>query len=161
MNPFEDEPVPDSPFYRQTTMTVSVEDLKLGLHVGDAAATRKFPMREPSQRLEVDMEDGTAVRFRDDNPAVRALLGIADAFRGDGKGQAVFSRITAFHEILDAPSMRKWVKRNKKASLEYADAVLDVAAYFPFTPGTLSFDASKFSKEVQKIADEKYGGQFT
>ena len=46
-------------------------------------------------------------------------------------------------------------------NFEFADALMDVAAYFPFRQGTFEFELKPFLKEVQHIADERYGGKFT
>ena len=52
-------------------------------------------------------------------------------------------------------------KLNFWKNFEFANALMDVAAYFPFRQGTFEFELKPFLKEVQHIADERYGGKFT
>ena len=61
----------------------------------------------------------------------------------------------------DWPVMSGSRKLNFWKNFEFANALMDVAAYFPFRQGTFEFELKPFLKEVQRIADERYGGKFT
>jgi hypothetical protein len=152
----------NSPLYRKSVKPVSVEDLQLGLHVGSAAVIDEFPMQPPSaHRIEIEDEEFTFA----DHPYLKALFAIKTAFADKGNPCAVFTRLTTLQEMAHLPGMEKWVidhgidHGNKL--YEFADALLDVAATFPFRPGTYRFNLKPFLREVQRVADLKYGGKFT
>jgi hypothetical protein len=147
--------LPDTPLYRQMTARGTVDDMVLGIHVGRAANERTFPMREPSERISVDMGDGTVLRFDDHLPVNRSFAAIADTFKDSGKAGAVMTRLVALVEMIDAPEMSEWLcptGPSEDDGLGVYLVVLEVAACFPFTPVTLSFDVHKFVVEVGRVA---------
>ena len=151
-----EELLPDTPLYRQMTARVTVDDIMLGIHVGRAANERTFPMREPSERVIVDVGDGTILRFDDHVPVNRSFAAISDTFKDAGNAGAVMTRIVALVEMIDAPEMLEWLcPTSANDGMGVKLVVLEVAARFPFTSGTLSFDLPEFVAEVGRIAKER------
>jgi hypothetical protein len=175
----------DLSFYRRYTQAVSVEDFKLGMHVGNQASIDRFPMKAPSAfSLESARENvvknaigygmtpfaaEAAIQSLDrkglldpDTPHLKAMFGIKAAFPINGL--AITTRIIAMAELTQKPGMEKWIVPRPEESgggFLYADAVMEVAASFPFRRGSLSFNRKAFLREVQRVADARYGGQFT
>jgi len=125
------------------------------------ALTRKIPRPNPADStITLEEEDGSLVTYRfTDKPWARAIMALADRYRGaDEKYFAPCNRIHAFFVLLDTGAFDKWSQK-VEGGRNIHNAVFDAAATVGLTRNG-KFPARKFIKEVERLVDEKYGGEW-
>lgn len=145
----------------ETTPPLDEDEFRSAFNFAMLALTRKIPTPNPADRtFTFEEDDGTLATYRlTDRPWGRALTALADRYRGSReKYFAVCNRISAVLDLIDTGALDKWA-RKAEGGRNVHDAIFDAAAAAPLTRKG-EFQPESFIKEVERIVDEKYGGEW-
>lgn len=145
----------------ETTPPIDEDEFRSAFNFAMLALARKIPRPNPADRtFSLEEDDGTLATYRfTDRPWARAIMALADRYQGaTEKYFAVCNRINAILDLLDTGALDKW-SRKAEGGRDIHDAVFDAAASAKLTRKG-EFEAESFIKEVERIVDEKYRGEW-
>lgn len=115
---------------------VEPEELMFALALGDAAATLKAPVENPSLQGINFVDEKTAQVMRlslTDRPINRAALAVRDHFKGD-KFVSIMMRLFALFDVVEHKLVQRWVRKSQdRRGHEIAESLVHAAAIAPLT----------------------------